>query len=559
MGLLLSVLVGCVGILELLACLKHASDGLVISIDPPTPCLSYHDQENDNRSTHDSLCSFSHSSDVRLPRGARHKLENLHEYSLRVRHELRSLDKSFECGTLSECSTRYLLGGSRPDSRLSPDFNFLVEDSEAREDDSDLEDEDEGIEEGGRPLESTAEARRRALRERTTLIKPQFDEYVRVPTPIPFSLDDEFSRSGTSSDEGTSFDNDSGNEAPTTRTFDSLPAVRPLKDSLLENASSDEKDELSRVESSRERFERSLGKSLDTATRSTRLESNPVERASEKKPYSPEEEQRQVDEATAGQRKTRGGKSTTTILRKPTRLKSRNAQISRSAENLSAKRSKRHREPERRKSDISVQTVSDTSRDEATNTSPPGSPIMSRSESKRSVSVEVQTSFEEKLSDDDALMELESSALGLSESKRDLTSRDRSGRRSFKNRRFGSRDKVEDEGRDVYSVTNATASVERPGGDKSRLLRISSFEEAESEDYERIRDVILDPEGRGSNGWQGRGSRSRSSFEDDEEYLDAEDVSARRGPIQYSVPDTDQNKAFWVNQLIERMPSTSLE
>jgi len=93
--------------------------------------------------------------------------------------------------------------------------------------------------------------------------------------------------------------------------------------------------------------------------------------------------------------------------------------------------------------------------------------------------------------------------------------------------------------------------VERSQRDKTKALRVSSFEDASEEDYERIKDVIFDSS-KGSSVWQRRRdtSKSKSSFEeDDDEFVDAEDVSSGRPPIQYTTPDTDQNKAFWVIRL----------
>ena len=79
-------------------------------------------------------------------------------------------------------------------------------------------------------------------------------------------------------------------------------------------------------------------------------------------------------------------------------------------------------------------------------------------------------------------------------------------------------------------------------------------EEADEEDYERIKNILSDSESE-KRRWRGKGYKSLSSFED-EEYWDAEDVSAGTGPIQYSIPDPDRNKAFWVNQKL--LPSLSL-
>lgn len=555
MGLLLSVLVGCVGVLELLACLRHASDGVVISINPPTSCLSYHEPANtDVQSIHDSFCSFSHSIDVRFPRSARHKLENLHEYSLRVRSELRSLDRNFDGrSTLSECSTRYLFGGSKPDSRLSPDLNYLVEESDeawpVHDDRHDYNDDD--YIETKRSLEEINTEIRESLQQvARSLAPPEPEKYVRVPTPIPFAHDGK-EMSVSSSEVDTSFDQDSGNEAPTMRSFDGLPVIKKYKDS--QSASSVESDHeegeirrrTPRKSPSRSPDPSRRPKSADVSKEMPKLfnELSKVDSA-----VGPGVEEK----AFVSQKKPKSGKSSTTILRKPTRLKSRNAEISKSAENLSAKKSKRNRDPERRKSDISVQTVRDLLRDMSTNTSPTNSPQLSRSESKKSVSVEVQTTLEDMLSGDEALEELENNVVGLSESRKDLSFRGGSARKSFKSKRFrsGSRDKSDDQDRQAYTATNAVTSVEKSRKSKTKTLKVSSFEDAGEEDYERIRNVIFDSSKESNGCLRGKrreDSRSMSSFEaDDDEFEDAEDVSSGRPSIQYTTPDTDQNKAFWV-------------
>ncbi|XP_054014791.1 uncharacterized protein LOC128895862 [Hylaeus anthracinus] len=541
MGLMLSVLIGCAGMLELLAWLRRVTDSVVITIDQPaTPCLSYH-ETNDNASTHDSICSYSHSSDAKLPRGVRHKLENLHEYSLRIRAQLRSKDKNFDYG--SECSFPgdYLLGSRlTPDSRFSPDFEYLVRESENEQADSrrlELENDYEKLEYEKFERETSyedAETQRveNSSRDRPlSVTNPEPDKYFRVPTPIPIDVDDdEYAGSGASSDLGTSFDNDSGNEAPTKKSFEPIPGIdRYASPSGSSRDESDDRDNLFKKP-----FGKSRSRSPDPARSQRSSQFIDVERDQEGPPRGP------------SQRK-RGGKSSSTIVRKPTRLKSKNAEVSKSAENLTSRKSKRHREPERRKSDISGATF----RDEWTNTSPPGSPAsLSRSESHKSVSVQVQTSFEEILARDEELDDSERFVVGLSESKRDLSSRDRFNRRSvFKNRRFGgsgSRDRVAENGSsDRSAVTNATASVEALK-DTTRLLKISSFEEAEVDDYERIRDILAtDIDAKEAE--KRKGSRSVSSFDDEQDYWDAEDVSAgNAGPIQYTIPDPDRNKAFWV-------------
>lgn len=362
MGLLLSVLVGCVGVYELLACLGRASNrATILRIDPPTACLSYHDRPQGGFTGHDSLCGIGHSEDLRLPRGARYKLENLHEYSLKIRSELRSLGKNIDGGTLSECSTGDILG------EIDIKFDLDLET---------LEDVDVG--------ESSASfAKDRPV-----------GTFERVPTPIPSSYNLEIDRqSGL----------DSSNESL------NVPSViERYKDSA---SSGDESD--------------------DDEDDNGSVVARPVPRTKSKSPEYLKttnykvKESLEVDKGDQRQTQTKKsknlGKYSTTIVRKSTRLKSKNTEISKSAENLSGRRSKRNREPERRKSEISIRSTSDLFRDEWTNTSPPGSPSLSRSESRKSVDAEVQTCFDEEPFEE----EKDYPVFGLSESKRDLASRDR--------------------------------------------------------------------------------------------------------------------------------------
>lgn len=574
MGLLLSVLVGCVGVLELLACLRHASDSVVISINPPTPCLSYHEPgENDIQSIHDSLCSFSHSI-IRLPRDARHKLENLHEYSLRVRNELRSLDRNFDGrSTLSECSTRYLLGGSErpdsrisPDSRYSPDFSYLIQEDDetwiVQTDRHYNDDNDDYIETKRFLAEINMEIRESLQQVARSLAAPEPKKYVRIPTPIPFAYE-EHKISASSSEMDTSFDKDSGNEAPTMRLFDDFSIIKKGLNKDSQSASSVDESDHEERKIARRALRKSPSKSPDLPKKSKKIKGDTSKKIKEladnfttiDSAICPAAEKNKIEKKTfvSLQKKSRSGKSSTTILRKPTRLKSKNAEISKSAENLSMKKSKRRHDPERRKSDISVQTMHDLLRDMSTNTSPTNSPSLSRSESKKSISVGVQTVLEDILLDDNALEELVTSVIGFSESRKDLSSQGSSARKSFKNKRFrsSSRDQSDDQDTQIYTAINAVASVERSRREKTKALKVSRFENASEEDYEKIRDVIFDSSREVSSAWRRKeNSRSKSSYEeDDDEFVDAEDVSSGKPPIQYTIPDTDQNKAFWVIRL----------
>lgn len=334
---------------------------------------------------------------------------------------------------------------------------------------------------------------------------PEPDRYVRIPTPIPLDLDKEM-RQASSSEVDTSFDKDSGNEAPTMRSFERLPLIEKYKDSR--SASSVDESDHEERQVARKVLRRSPSRPQDP---SRKPKSGGVLKKTDRLPDDPP---RIVDWSTeignesakktfVSQRKPKSSKSSTTIVRKPTRLKSRNAEISRSAENLNAKAaSKKNRDPERRKSDISVQTVRDLLKDMSTNTSPTSSPPLSRSDSKKSVSVEVQTTLEDALLDAETAEELGYSVLGLSESKRDLFSRDNFAKKSFKSKRFRSKDGQE------RQTTQAPGDV------------VSS-----SADTSRNDSILNERRSKESNGWRRReDSRSKSSFEvedDDDEFADA--------------------------------------
>ncbi|XP_015191092.1 PREDICTED: zinc finger protein 184 isoform X1 [Polistes dominula] len=512
MGLLLSVLVGCVGVLELLTCLNRASDRSIIRIDPPTTCLSYHDRPKGGFTAHDSLCGIGHSKDLDLSSGAKYKLENLHEYSLRIRSEIRSIDPTFDANTLSDCSTADLL--TKSESKLfDPDFERLFHEVNER-------------------TEVTA-----------ATFAEQSEGYFNVPTPISNFTSTEL----LNNESEIFFDENLLEKRITTKSFD----VSPIRDTArYEENSSSSGNESDDEDASILRRPILKSKSPDVSTKSDYIDLA--------------ESEIEVDKHQQSLKKSKIKQSTSTIVRKATRLKSKNTEISKSAENLSTKRSKRLREPERRKSDISVQTVRDLLKDEWTNTSPPGSPSLSRSESKRSVSVEVQTSFDEK----SFVEELETEefqvenhpVLGLSESKRDYDSREKRAKSSFKRRRFKSTSTETtstEDCPDSHVAERAITSVEKSyKQDQSSSLKISTFEDARRDDYERVRDIILESESTTQKDDRGRGNKektilfvkSMSSFEDDEEYVSAEDVSSThgKGHIEYTTPDTDRNKAFWL-------------
>ncbi|KAK0087654.1 hypothetical protein PV325_000461 [Microctonus aethiopoides] len=542
MGLLLSILVGCVGVIELLACLKHVTDDIKIS---PAPCLSYHNSIIGNPSYHDSLCNISHSEEIRIPQSTRTKLENLHEYSLRMRSELRSRGYG-DGSTLSEFSSHDLFGMSRADSRLSLDFDFIVRDAETRwngiVDTSVIDKEmrtiiinvDQSLKEINDKLilEEICQPDTKQM----TLKTIENLECPRSLTPIPLAMSQEFSGSNSSLDLITSFDNDSGNELPSRELFEHVPVIirRYNGSSSTPRSSCEEVSQVTKRLKKKEFPKKIESKSLD------QLLNNLVDPQMERSKFISDdnlftESNENIEErgsslsrrSTKKNSKTIGSSRGSSILRKPTRLKSKNAEVSKSAENLIGKKiTKRQRNPERRKSDISIQTTtSDSYRDEWTNTSPTDSERSSISHSRSSVSVQVQTNFD---SDDDKFL----FNVPLSESKRDVSNL-RDSRKSFINKRFPKSRSLDDN----YKILN----VKR---ENSQI----PYQNLEYERREASRNSTIDCCVASSNGLQSQTRQSAEEDSLDEEFLDAEDESSSRsGPIEYCIPNLESSKAFWVN------------
>ncbi|XP_015605899.1 paxillin-B isoform X2 [Cephus cinctus] len=564
MGLLFSALIGCVGILELLACLRKIKDDLKSSLHPPAaPCLSYHGSRYERLSSQNSLCSCSHvARNVQLSRGAIRKLENLHEYGLRVKSELRSLDEDFDDGTLSDCSTGYVLDDSRPDSAL-------------------------GLEDSSLPL---------------LLVSPPVDKYVRIPTPIPFALGEDISRSSSLSnssvERGSSFENESGNEAPTRESFDKLPPAASLNSLSSSSSLSSQCSTSSHSHSHSQSSPSAPSAPSAPSSRaqhgyygSTNLGDHVQTHLSEENEericygkvqgepfyWEPEEQASLLIEGRARvaepSKSSKSSKQSTTILRKATRLKSRNADVSKSAENLtSTRKSRRQREPERRKSDISVQTANrDSMRDESTNTSPPLSPSVSRSHSKESFSVEVQTSFDDQGTKEHYVCD----GAIASGSKGDLTYRKKSSWRSLKGERPNGKattaqdDALDADWMNVVWMGNAIPSFEETQSTKLPP-NVSRFREANENDYEAVKGYVAHSEGRRvackddaheeednenegevRNRW-GTSLKKEDGTED--EFLDADEGSfpvsrsSSTGKLNNECrrPDSELNKAFWL-------------
>lgn len=577
MGLLMSVLVGCLGVVELLACLRHVSDGLTPSLGPAAPCLSYHAEISERHTPLNTMCTYSHTRSNKLPKSVRHKLENLHEYSLKVRRELRSLDSHFDERTLSDCSTADILGDSRADSRLSLN------------DDDDMRDEwnsnfgsyyrlDDPPCEG--PAAHNFSVSDSDLDVNSVVQKlglPAPKKYERIPTPIPFATasDETWRKSrsaSTSSSEGkNSFDYDSGNEVPTKNSFDNISAASRSAGSSLSDFNL-MRSSVSPMKSVDDVTSISRHSSDLVQTSEISRSANDTEILSQSSEIWDEDKERQLrngDACVVGTEKSttkdvridaqevsvderkKTKRFGTTILRKRTCLKSNNAEISKSAENLNGKKSRRRKDPERRKSDISVQTVNfDSMRDEWTNTSPPDSDP-SRSESRQSISVEVQTSFDENISDDEDRGEEEEYngiAVGLSESRRDMSSRDNSRKKSFRHKRFSG---SVDESKNVFRTrTVAPSSSNDEPRKMTQLIRVSSFEEAGEGDYENMRNVLnIDQHKSESRNCLRRNSTQKTQSEILDDMIDEEFKDAEEGMIEYSVPETGNEKAFWVISL----------
>ncbi|XP_011312451.1 uncharacterized protein Lmpt isoform X2 [Fopius arisanus] len=480
MGLMLSILVGCVGVIELLTALKQVTTDAGAS---PAPCLSYHDSVIETPSFHDSICGITHSGDIRMPRSARNKLENLHEYSIRVRSELRCHGYG-DGSTLSEISSRDALGLSRPDSRLSMDFDHDVIEGEVQQT---LDGGDKSVEE---------------------VIRPE------CPLTLTSVLPQKPSASHSSTEFTGSF-NDSEDDLDSKECFDCQDDDRNYSSSA--RSSLEEHAEITR-RLRKKRVKKSEPKSMDLLMDTILLQGDLLNSEETRMIHS-----EKFEGLSSSHKRPRAQKSGSAVLRKPTRLKSRNAEISKSAENLSRKETKRQRDPDRRKSDISVQTLGNYSfRDEWTNTSPTDSEG-SISASRSSVSVHVQTNFD---GDDEFTFEaLRSKGI------RDIGLKQRNGRKSFRSKRFPKSRSLDDP-----TVSEVNCQYDR---------NIPLFE-GHCSDNRRVQ-----PFGNSAVGLNDEFSQLSLDNGDesiDEEFLDAEDVDQlRNAPIQYCIPhNQESNKAFWL-------------
>ena len=426
MGLQLSVLVGCAGALELLACLRHMF-----------VCVL-------NVTDHPSNCSI----------GYFHRSKITDDFVIVEKPNLEDDDSKQNCSEI-EAILR--------ENRSDPDILCI-----------------------GPPS--------------------VVDDYVRIPTPIPFGVDDEVAGQKSSSNASSLID--SGNENPVARksTDNLLVSVKQYHGS-----SSD----VSSVEDTSESPNKTTSKKVLRRSRTPELRGG----------YQDDYDDGEEEEDASHQKKHKSTKSTSTLAsRRSVRSKPKNPELGRSVENLSStRRSKRHREPERCKSDIQIQVARNLLRDEWTNTSPVDSDVnLSRASSKRSISVLIQTSFEDKLhfpSENNRIQNLDvgSSKLNVCPNCR-------------------CRDGCEPR---LRQVTETESSVDgRP-----QLIKISSFEEASGEDYEKVRKVLS-----GTSAKTDRSNDRSIESESHDEYVDAEEVglTTYSNPIQYMIPDPGDNQAFWV-------------
>ncbi|XP_058801715.1 transforming growth factor beta-1-induced transcript 1 protein isoform X1 [Phymastichus coffea] len=313
---------------------------------------------------------------------------------------------------------------------------------------------------------------------------PSIEGYVRVPTPIPFGMDDQIQDQKSSSNSSLV---DSGNENPTRQTpVDNSPVI--VKS--VRGSSSD----VSSLEDTENHPGKTNQKKIVRRSRTPEIRSGSYE------DYDEEDQN------------IKHKKHLATLSKKSLKSKLKSFDLRRSAENLaSPRRSKRQRDPERCKSDIQIQVSRNALRDEWTNTSPIGSEI-SVAKNNKSISVFIQTSFEDKLRENMSLQNLETI--------------------SCPNCRCVYKDTLE------LRKISETDAVDG----KAQLLKISSFEEASDNDYTKLKDTMTN-----KKNWIGKVKSSLES-ESLDEYVDAEEdgMTFCDQPIQYSIPDHPDNQAFWL-------------
>lgn len=447
MGLQLSVLVGCVGALELLACLKHVTVCLLKLTDEPS-----------------NNCCIDYFHRPRLSEDF-------------VIIDKSSLEESNDASKEHTCSK---IEAILRETRSEPDILCL-----------------------GPP--------------------PVVDDYVRVPTPIPFGVDEETHDQKSSSNASSLID--SGNENPV-RKSNGNAALDPSKNN---NGSASDVSSLEETEPSDQPVK---------SKKNLRRSKTPEFLADSCEDYNDNEEEDSSKRPKKHHHKT---SKSTAIARKSTKSKSKTSELRKSAENLStARRSKRHREPERCKSDIQIQTIPrNPLRDEWTNTDD-GSYVVGKAVSNKlpSVSVLIQTSFEDKLQ--------------LGENK-DFQSRTDVINKLNVCPNCCCR-QVDDQDSSVR-VKRITETVGGSVDGKPQLIKISSFEEASEDDYEKYKSVLGGASGADKSYEDNQKNKLsgdtwvKSSVESEshDEYIDAEEgLRFSEQPIEYSIPDPGDNQSFWV-------------
>jgi hypothetical protein len=351
-------------------------------------------------------------------------------------------------------------------------------------------------------------------------ISPPFiDGYVRIPTPIPFDLVDEISDNKSSSNPSSFVE--SGNENPTRRKMqENLSVMIKRYSGSSSDISSIEDIEDSTRLACKRIFKRSRTPEL-------RRDSYDCYDDGETEDVDLERNYYRLSKIASG-----------LSNRKSLRLKAKGAELRRSAENLPTfNRSKRHRELERCKSDMQIQVVRNIMHDDWTNTLPASNDDnLSKASSKRSISVLVQTTF-----DDDNCFKLSESnnTDNLNKEGKLKACTDCCCRCSCK----------------AYEKAKVRRTTQDDSSEvKSQLLKISSFEEASEDDYEKLatggRQKQLAWKKDIANAEEKNVKSPNDSESYDDEYIDAnEGLPFSEQPIQYSVPESGENQSFWVTSM----------
>ncbi|KAL7295827.1 hypothetical protein TKK_0010875 [Trichogramma kaykai] len=322
------------------------------------------------------------------------------------------------------------------------------------------------------------------------------DEYVRVPSPLAFGVDD-IEIFGKSSDACSSF-LESSNESSMIMSQKSNDACLTVPPARCARSSTDVS---------------SLADDVDAAAAKNKLA---VPKKLARRSRTPEarlgfdDYGQNVEIAEKSQPKK---KSTRTVMTQSKRTFRPKSDLMKSAENLASSRrlTKRQREPERCKSEIQLRPV----RDEWTNTSPYNSDTNScaalRSTSKPNISVLIQTSF-----DDKARYSESCKAQNVCSNCRCQKS--------------------------PAKQPGACSNVEK----KQTPLKVSSFEEASDDYYSKVVQLMRKRKKDAEENYGKSPIESNESYDD--EYLDANEgaPTSTDAAIQFNIPDHSANQSFWV-------------